>query len=238
MHDDKHYFLHDDGALVSADIFDPRRLSRSNKISAKKMAGRNAVVFFRHDNCSLVLRHYHRGGLPARFSRDRYLWTGIEHTRAWREYALLKFIQACELPAPRVYAAHVERLGLFYTGDIVTHCIDDTESLGERLAAGQLSAPDFKRVGATISRFHEKMIDHVDLNANNLLLDQNGGVYLIDFDRCRIRCGENVDWRRANLRRLHHSLVKLQCNSDSSSFCDSDWDSLCAGYVQSQSSTR
>jgi len=238
MRDDKHFFLHDDGAQVGAEIFDPRRLSQCDKVTAKKSAGRNTVVFFQHDNFSLVLRHYHRGGLPAHFSPDKYFWTGIERTRAWREYALLKFIQVCELPAPRVYAAHVERRGLFYTGDIVTHCIDGAESLGERLATSRLPARDFKRIGATIGHFHEKMIDHVDLNANNLLLDKNDQVYLIDFDRCRVRRGENVDWRQGNLRRLRRSLVKMRGNSDTFNFSDSDWDSLCAGYAGSQSSTK
>ncbi len=229
----KHFFLHRDDAVVNPEIFDPAYLSRNSKIAEKKIAGRGAVVFFQHDNYSLVLRHYHRGGLPARFSADKYLWTGFERTRAWREYNLLKFIQSCDLPAPRVYAAHIKKRGLFYTGDLITHRIDGTESLGERLAAERLSRLNFERIGATIGRFHEKMIDHVDLNANNLLLDQKDRVYLIDFDRCRVRRDGNVDWRQDNLRRLRRSLVKLRSDAGTFNFSDADWDSLCAGYRKS-----
>lgn len=234
----KHFFLHEDNDLVNAEIFDPNYLSRNKKIAAINTAGRGTVVFFQHDNCSLVMRHYCRGGLPSLLSPDKYFWTGIEQTRAWREYALLKFIQSCDLPAPRVYAAHIEKRGLLYTGDIITHCIDGAEPLGKQLATGRLEAQVFARIGATICRFHEKLIDHVDLNANNLLLDKKGQVYLIDFDRCRIRRGKNVDWRQDNLRRLRRSLLKLRGASDTFCFSEEDWNALCGGYEKCQSSSR
>jgi 3-deoxy-D-manno-octulosonic acid kinase len=235
----KHFFLHRDGVVVNPRIFDPAYLSRDSEIAAKeKVAGRGAVVFFQHENHALVLRHYHRGGLPARFSPDKYFWTGLERTRAWREYNLLKFIQSCDLPAPRVYAARIKKRGLFYTGDIITHRIKGTDSLGERLATERLSKSNFERIGATIGRFHNNMIDHVDLNADNLLLDENYRVYLIDFDRCRIRRAGNVDWRQDNLQRLRRSLDKKRKGADTFNFSDADWASLCAGYRKSQSSSK
>ena len=36
-----------------------------------------------------VLRRYLRGGMAARFARDRYLWLGEERTRSFRELRLL-----------------------------------------------------------------------------------------------------------------------------------------------------
>jgi len=64
-----------------------------------------------------------------------------------------------------------------------------------------------KRVGTTVRRFHDAGLDHVDLNARNLLVDPQGKVWLIDLDRCRRR--QPGKWQEANLERLQRSLAKF-----------------------------
>ena len=49
---------------------------------------------------------------------------------------------------------------------------------------------------------------HADLNARNILVDSSGGIYLIDFDRARIREGAERAFR-SNLNRLRRSLEKF-----------------------------
>ena len=55
---------------------------------------------------------------------------------------------------------------------------------------------------------HHAGVEHADLNANNLLVDPLGRVWIIDFDRGVRRTPES-GWREANLRRLARSLAKL-----------------------------
>lgn len=48
-------------------------------------------------------------------------------------------------------------------------------------------------------------VHHADLNAHNILLADDGAVYVLDFDRGRIRA--RGAWENNVLARLHRSLV-------------------------------
>ena len=61
--------------------------------------------------------------------------------------------------------------------------------------------------GALVARFHRQGLDHADLNAHNLLFDDQGRGWMIDFDRSRLRIPA-TGWREANLARLQRSLHK------------------------------
>ncbi len=229
MPDCRHYFLPKNDVGIHSALFDPTHLSLQNAIRKRLSTGRGEVVFFQHDSCSLVLRHYQRGGLAARVSSDRYLWLGAEMSRPWREYRLLTWMQSRGLPVPRPYAAHIERRGIFYSADIITHNIDGTVSLAQKLKTGKLPPDVLSNIGATIRRFHDEDVDHVDLNANNILVTESGAAWLIDFDRCRVRAVGKDDWKRENMLRLQRSLKKLQAR-DGIHFNESAWRSLLDGY--------
>lgn len=64
-----------------------------------------------------------------------------------------------------------------------------------------------------IRRFHDHGLDHVDLNARNLLVDDSDRVWLIDLDRCRLRVPGK--WRESNLARLGRSLARF-CGAETS----------------------
>lgn len=155
-----------------------------------------------------VLRHYRRGGLAARFSDDRYLWTGLERTRPWCEWRLLDHLYKEGLPVPQPVAARVTRTGLAYRGDLLTRRIRDAVSLAERLTGAAPGGVPWRAVGACLRRFHDAGVWHADLNAHNLLLDTMDRVYLIDFDRGERR-STGRGWQLSNLARLHRSLAKL-----------------------------
>jgi tRNA A-37 threonylcarbamoyl transferase component Bud32 len=117
----------------------------------------------------------------------------------------------------------MQRSGLWrYRADLIVERLPDTRTLAERLAAGErLGAAQWQRIGATIRQLHEAGVDHVDLNANNLLVAADGTVWIIDFDRCRARGGRA--WRAGNLARLHRSLRKLRRRHPGFLFDDTDW---------------
>ncbi|HVF34656.1 MAG TPA: lipopolysaccharide kinase InaA family protein, partial [Candidatus Saccharimonadia bacterium] len=62
--------------------------------------------------------------------------------------------------------------------------------------------------GDTIRRFHDAGVWHADLNAHNVLRDEAGAFWLLDFDRGWL-APPRERWRRANLARLERSLRKV-----------------------------
>ena len=169
--------------------------------------GRGSSLFLDAGHEQWVLRPYRRGGLIARMSAARYLWTGLERICGFCELRLTAHLFAQGLPVPRPVATAVTRHGISYTAALITVRIPGARTLAELLEQGAADNGLLERVGATIRRFHDIGLDHVDLNARNLLVDDAGKVWLIDLDRCRLR--NPGTWREANLARLERSLVKF-----------------------------
>ncbi len=155
-----------------------------------------------------VLRHYLRGGLAARFSRDRHLWRGAARIRSFEEFRLLRELLRRGLPVPRPIAAIYWREGLRYRAGILLERLMDVRALAD-LAASDGAAAPWAQAGRLIARLHRGGLDHADLNAHNLLFDARGGGWAIDVDRSQLRIPATA-WREANLARLHRSLLKLR----------------------------
>lgn len=190
--------------------------------------GRGTVVFVRAGNQEWAIRHYRRGGLAARFSEDRFIWTGRDRTRSFREWHLLRHLSALGLPVPAPVAAACWRDGWRYTADLVTQRIPGAQPLSARLALAPISESVWAALGACVGRFHDAGVCHADLNAGNLLLDTGDHPWLIDFDRGRLRIpGE---WRQRNLARLLRSLNKITSKRPGLHFSARDWQSFVAGY--------
>jgi 3-deoxy-D-manno-octulosonic acid kinase len=178
--------------------------------SARALSGgRGQVHFINECDCHWVLRHYHRGGLVGKLSVDRYLWLGAEATRSFREWRLLAQLYAQGLPVPRPVAARYSRSGWMYQADLLTETIAQARTLAQCLESGPLDVKVWQRLGRVLARFHAAGVQHADLNAHNILLDGNQQVFVLDFDRGRLR-GSNPLWANAVLQRLWRSLSKLQ----------------------------
>ncbi|MFC4821913.1 3-deoxy-D-manno-octulosonic acid kinase [Dokdonella ginsengisoli] len=199
-------------------------------------AGRGTAAFVDTPAGACVLRHYRRGGFVARLSADCYLWTGAARTRAFREFELLARLVDAGLPAPRPVAARYVRDGIGYRADLLTRRIADAQTLAERLAAGALSPRLAHDTGRTIAAFHEAQVWHADLNAHNVLVDGEGTVWLIDFDRGRLRKPAR-SWRLANLARLRRSFDKLGARGEPQ-FDARFWQPLLAAYDAAMSRSR
>jgi 3-deoxy-D-manno-octulosonic acid kinase len=219
-----------DASLVSAvdgDWFDPTYWRNRGALDTQR-GGRGGVAMIGTPAGVCVLRHYHRGGVVARFNRDRYLWTGAARTRSFAEFRLLAHVAELELPAPQPVAARYRRRGLSYTADLITRRIDDAHTLAQCLADGRLDADLARETGALVARFHREGIWHADLNAHNVLVTPEA-LYLIDFDRGALRAPAEA-WRLANLARLRRSLVKLGAVERIPDFQAAIWGPLVYGY--------
>ncbi len=191
--------------------------------------GRGTTFFVQFGGVDYVLRHYRRGGFIARYSEDRYIWTGLKQTRAWREWHLLVWMREKGLPVPQPVAVRIKHAWLTYTADIMTRRIPQTTTLAEELSRHALTEGYWVALGNMLRRFHQQGVYHADLNANNVLLDAGGRFYLIDFDRGRLRKAD-PQWQLANLARLRRSLDKLKSLQRNYYFAESDWQKLLQGY--------
>lgn len=191
---------------AGADLFSP--LAWGERARPVDSGGRGGAWFVDAPFGACVLRHYLRGGLAARVSRDRYLWRGVARTRSFAEFRLMRVLLGRGLPVPRPLAASYLREGLCYRAAILLERLDGVRSLADRALVAGSGAP-WEEAGRLIARFHREGLDHADLNAHNLLFDGNGRGWMIDFDRGRMRIPA-TGWREGNLRRLHRSLLKVR----------------------------
>ena len=200
---------------------------RRNGARLHSTTGRGGVLVFDRGVETWVLRHYHRGGLVARFIYDHYLWTGLDRSRAFREWRLLARLAALELPSPRPIAARVIRQGPIYQADIVTSLIPATRPLSSFLRDGHVANAQWAAIGAMVRAFHRHSVDHPDLTAHNILIGDANRVFLVDFDNARLRTPGK--WERAGLSRLERSLRKVALETGTR-FDDDAWRLVVAAY--------
>lgn len=189
--------------------------------------GRGAAWFVESEAGPAVLKHYRRGGVMARFSRDSYLFTSLEHSRAFAEFNVLQTLQAKALPVPTPLAAFCCRDAFTYRAALLTQRINSAKSFAQQCRQEQ---PAWEAVGTVLARFHSFGAEHRDLNAENILFDDSGAVYLIDWDKGRLHAGPGA-WCDTVLARLRRSLDKLQALGDVSEL-DAGWKRLLDAYQE------
>ncbi|MEE4202348.1 MAG: 3-deoxy-D-manno-octulosonic acid kinase [Halieaceae bacterium] len=200
------------------------------------MSGRGTVYFVKSGDQEWALREYRRGGLVGKFIARNYCYLGLNQTRMAREFRLLSHLYRQGLPVPRPVVARIFRSTLVYRGALVTQRLPGTQTLGNILKAAVLDQSRWTEVGQCIRRFHDHGVYHADLNANNIMLDDQQ-VYLIDFDKGRLLDPDAASWKKSNLVRLRRSLDKLRTNTLTFHFGDRDWQYLLLGYEEATASS-
>ena len=212
--------------------------SLQNSASTQRITsgGRGQAWFVEIDGLSGVLRKYMRGGFIARLVRQTYISLSFENTRSVKEWRLLQWMKEQALPVPQPIAASVCRwpfkVSPFYRAQILVQRIPNVQTLDQLLAQRALSAAEWQSVGECIREFHNAGVYHADLNANNILRDAKGKVYLIDFDKGELR---NINaktnaWMQENLQRLKRSLLKQQRINSHYYFTEENWQWLIDAY--------
>lgn len=177
-----------------------------------------------------VLRHYYRGGIVGKVVKDQYYFQRLETTRSFAEFRLLQQLQQKGLPVPYPIAARVIKVGCFYRADILLQRIENAKDLTKVLQQTALSTEVWYQIGQLIRQLHNHQICHTDLNAHNILLQQQDNttkLWLIDFDKCGFRQGD--EWKAENLARLHRSFHK-EVGRMQIHFNNEAWQQLLNGY--------
>ncbi|WP_298941436.1 3-deoxy-D-manno-octulosonic acid kinase [uncultured Psychromonas sp.] len=209
-----------------SECFEPQYWQNKAKVIGSAQ-GRGTTWFVELDSIQAALRHYHRGGLFGKIISDSYFFTGYQKARSITEFHLLNHLQGQGVNVPTPIAANVKRCGLLYKANILSEKIPAASDLVDVLQQRELTKDEYIRIGQEIKKLHQAHVNHTDLNIHNILLDENGQVWIIDFDKCYQQVGE--DWKEGNLQRLLRSFRK-ELKKRSINWNEADWQSLVLGY--------
>jgi 3-deoxy-D-manno-octulosonic acid kinase len=100
--------------------------------------------------------------------------------------------------------------------------LPSTHTLATLITGRELHETGWRSVGRTIAAFHREGVHHADLNANNIVIGEvDGTVYLLDFDRGRLR--RRGSWEDEVLARLKRSLEKIRRQRKNVRFGEREW---------------
>lgn len=212
---------------VHGALFDPLWIRENTQVRGAGV-GRGQVMIFTYQDKPMVLRHYRRGGMLGRLNKDLYLRTTLNRSRGYQELSLLTQMQSLKLPVPTPIAARFVPSGITYRADILIGEIPRSKTVLDALRDDSLDAEAWASLGGTIAKLHANGIDHTDLNIRNILFDQGGKFWLIDFDKCsRRRAGS---WAQSNLARLKRSIEKERLRFHFAGYTPDNWQALIQQY--------
>ncbi len=207
VHNNKQMVWYDEELLAEepTQVFEPEYWQQQDKVIGSAQ-GRGTTWFVQTENLSAALRHYRRGGLFGKLVEDSYLFSNWEQTRSYQEFTLLNTLITAGVNVPRPIAARAVKHGFTYKADLLSEKISNARDLVSILVEQPLPAEMYQKIGQEIKKMHDAQVNHTDLNIHNILIDDQGKVWIIDFDKCFQQQG--ADWKQNNLDRLKRSFEK------------------------------
>ena len=154
----------------------------------------------------VVVKSYHRGGLL------RHLFGSI-HTRMFQtrcrlESNTLAAVQAFGGKVPKP-VAYVEEGEFFYFAWLVTEKIEGSKTLIQYISEHPEQAKEkLEMLSEQIRILIRKKVHHIDLHPGNAVVDNQGAVWLVDFDRAYQYEGSQNRLRDLYLRRWRRAVIK------------------------------
>jgi len=171
------------------------------------LGGRSSVTTSQVEGIGwVVVKYYTRGGLLRHMVKRRYLKWG--KTRCQIEYELLQKVRNLGVSAPEPIA-YASRGSLFYKGWLVTREIKQQQTLAALSCTDEEHAQVvMKEIIDQVSILINNNIFHLDLHPGNVLVDGDGRVFLLDFDRARISQMDKNRLRDRYLSRWRRAVIK------------------------------
>ena len=220
---------------ISPQHFHPQGWPHAERLGGELGAsGRGNTMLVGNVPRQFVLRRYRRGGLIGKLVRYHYFWSGEDNTRSFAEWRMLAKMAEFDLRVPRPAAARYVRRGTFYTAELITVRIPNVRPLSAVIRDSDQNSEFWHGVGGAIREFHAAGVYHADMNANNLMIDDDDRLWMLDFDKGRLRAAG--PWQQETLRRLQRSLAKLKSIEPNLHYGPADWEALLAGYFEASRS--
>jgi 3-deoxy-D-manno-octulosonic acid kinase len=198
------------------------------------------VTYFVGNKRKYVLRHYLRGGFIANFSKDSFFYQGKKSARSLQEFLVLELLRSRGMNVPVPVAARTHRSGIWWAKyDILVSYIENSSNLVNILKQRTLSSNEIAEIAKSVIQLAANGVYHSDLNIHNLLIDDQGRIWIIDFDKSKLipnGCVERM------LERLHRSFAKerrlaLEAK-ESFFFTDDVFDSIKTQVMQGLSASK
>ena len=188
------------------DYFDPIFWKSLNKIE-KIGEGRADAYLIKRDDQQWVLKEYLRGGKISYLLSNQYFYFNKNQIRPIKEWEMINHLFISGLPVARPIGLLIKKGLLSYRASIITEYIPFSKTLLDVIKSGDnVNKEIWVAVGQMIKQFHEYDISHPDINVRNVLVDNLGRIYLIDFDKAAVTYSRRkLD---SNLLRLKRSIVK------------------------------
>ncbi|MCB0331842.1 MAG: hypothetical protein KDD55_00015 [Bdellovibrionales bacterium] len=166
----------------------------------------------------IVVKSYRRGGLLRYFVSSYYIRYG--QSRAYQEFDLMNQFRALGGHAPEPLC-YVNLGSLFYRTWLVTREVETHYTLAQLSRhAPELVHQAVQNLVRQVNLLIEHKIFHVDLHPGNVLVQQTGAVYLVDFDKAHRYLGNAHSLRQQYLRRWRRAVIKHELPDDLSElFC-------------------
>ncbi len=154
----------------------------------------------------VVIKSYCRGGLLGLLVRRYYLRLG--QIRSKNEFEMLEQVRSCGVQAPEPLL-YIYSGNLFYRTWLVTREVENKQTLLEvALRDEDRARESLQPLVDQIMCLVRNRIFHVDLHPGNVLLDQNGNTFLVDFDKACIFEGSPEKLRDLYLFRWRRAVIK------------------------------
>lgn len=154
----------------------------------------------------VVIKHYKRGGVFGRFIKHLYLRVGKIRSRV--EFDLLDQARSLgvSVPEPLVVASH--GLVLYRTWLVIREVVEKRTLAELALEDEDRAREAVQQLVAQLTTLVRNGIFHVDLHPGNVLVQPDGTIFIIDFDKaCRfkgpvteLRDRYIIRWRRAVIK--------------------------------------
>jgi hypothetical protein len=197
-------------ALLAGSLSEALReagLFRAEELTRGLPRGRAARLSL--PSAEAVIRPYRRGGL---LGRGRRSYPSPRRFLAELEATLEARRRGIPVPEPFGFVACPGRCG--WRGWAAFRAVPGGRDLRERLAAcpdAEAAEGRLRLVLATVREAHDRGLAHADLNAGNVLLDEEDPprVFLIDLDRARLGPPRGAPGRFREIARLDRSIEKI-----------------------------
>jgi 3-deoxy-D-manno-octulosonic acid kinase len=194
------------------------------EVQTQVLGGRGTIRLGKLDTFGqVVIKGYARGGLLGKFLKKYYLKSG--EYRPEIEFRFLNKVRALGIPAPKPIAFIVKG-GKIYQGWLLMEQVTNCRNLAALAAdAPETSHRYLGKVTEYLSLLIENKIIHVDMHPGNVLIDDQGGVHIIDFDKARHFDGAKNDLRDKYILRWRRAVIKYNLPEYLSEY-------ICAGLVR------